>query len=193
MPLTITRSVAQLLKEETCDAHIKAENVLTPKLSFIKTYQDYASVLKMFYGYFHPLEKMIGRYITDEMLSDVGERRNSLFILQDLKSINDSTDYIPLCTDLPDMINVSDAFGCLYVLEGSTLGGRMISKMLMKNFYIRLGQDNLNFFNGYKEDTGKRWAHFLSVINQYGEDAGAMVAAANQTFDGLTKWMEKTL
>jgi len=193
MPLTIIKSVAQLLKEETIEVHTKAEKLLTPKLSSIKTYDDYAAVLKMFYGYFHPLEKIIRKHINIDVLRDVDERRNSLFILHDLKSINYSTENLAVCDDLPEIKSVADAFGCLYVLEGSTLGGRMISRMLMKNFYIKLGDNNLNFFNGYKEDTGKKWAHFLSVINQYEENAETIVAAANKTFEGLTKWMESTL
>lgn len=193
MPLTITKSVAQLLKEETIVAHTKAENLLVPKISSIKTFGDYAALLKMFYGYFHPIEQIIRKYITVDILSDIDERRNSLFILHDLKALNYSTEHMSVCNEIPQIKNIADAFGCLYVLEGSTLGGRMISKMLMKNFYIRFDESNLNFFNGYKESTGARWAHFLSVINEQEENEGAMISAAIETFDGLTKWMEKTL
>lgn len=192
MPLTITKSVAQLLKEETREAHTTAENLLTPKLSSIKTYDDYAAILKMFYGYFHPLELTIKQQVSDKVLNDIGERRNSLFILRDLKNLNCSTENLSVCDEIPEVNNTRDAFGCLYVLEGSTLGGRIIAKMLMKNFYISLDQGNLNFFNGYKEDTGNKWAHFLSVINKQ-EGVQAIVSAANEAFDGLTKWMEKTL
>ena len=103
MPLTIIKSVAHLLKEETIEAHAKAENLLTPKLASIKTYDDYAAVLKMFYGYFHPLEKITGKYITNDVLSDVDERRNSLSILYDLESIDCLTEYFPLCDDLNDV------------------------------------------------------------------------------------------
>ena len=81
MPLTITKSVAELLKEETIEPHTKAENLLTPKLSSIKTYDDYAAILKTLYGYFYPLEKKIRKYITIDCLRDVDERRNFLFIL----------------------------------------------------------------------------------------------------------------
>lgn len=193
MPLTISKSVAQLLKEETCDAHAKAEFLLTPKLSSIKSRDDYAAVLKMFYGYFHPLEKLIANHITIEVLNDADERRNSFFILHDLKTLGHSTESIALCEKMPAIKNVAGAFGSLYVLEGSTLGGRMISKMLLKNVDIGLDESNLNFFNGYKDETGRKWAYFLSVINQFEENAETIVAAANETFEGLTKWMEKTI
>jgi len=193
MPLTITKSVAQLLKEKTREAHSTAENLLTPKLCSIHSYDDYAAVLKMFYGYFYPLEQVIKKYITSDILTDIDERRNSMFVLHDLQSLNCSTENLSVCDQIPRANNINDAFGFLYVLEGSTLGGRMISKMLMKNIYIKLDQGNLNFFNGYKEETGNKWAHFLSVINHREDNGHTIVAKAVEAFDGLTQWMKKTL
>lgn len=193
MPLTMLTSVAELLKRETLYAHKKSERILTQKLISIKSYQDYASILKMFYGYFHPIEAIVKKYLKKDVLKDIDERRNSLFILHDLEAINYSTEEIPLCVDLPKINSSLEALGTMYVLEGSTLGGRVISKMLMKNTSVVFGDANLNFFNGYKVDTGSKWAHFLSVIDQYEKSAAIIVEAANETFNCLTKWMERSL
>lgn len=191
MPLTMSSSVAQLLKKETFHAHTESEKILTPKLASITSYEDYASVLKMFYGYFSPVEALIKFYISKDVLNDIDERRNSLFILRDLKAINHSTDALPVCNDLPKIKSSLEALGTMYVLEGSTLGGRMISKMLTKNASVVFNEYNLNFFNGNKEDTGYKWTYFLSVLDKYGEHADVIVASANETFKCLTKWMEK--
>lgn len=193
MPLTIPSSVARLLKKGTFHAHTESEKILAPKLASIKSYQDYASILKMFYGYFHPVEAIIKSYISKDVLSDIDERRNSLFILQDLNAINHSTNALPVCKQLPKIKSSLEALGTMYVLEGSTLGGRMISKMLMKNTTVVFNESNLNFFNGYKENTGVKWTYFLSVIDQHEEEAEVIVAAANETFNCLTQWMEKAL
>lgn len=193
MPLTMSTSVAELLKKETIYAHKKSERILTQKLISITSYQDYASILKMFYGYFQPVEALVKKHLTKDVLNDINERRNSLFILQDLKAIDHSTDVLPICDDLPKINSCLEALGTMYVLEGSTLGGRMISKMLMKNTSVAFDNSNLIFFNGYKEDTGKRWAYFLSVIDQYEENAAVIVESANETFNCLTKWMERSL
>ena len=160
MPLTITKSVAQLLKEETFDAPTKAESVLTTRLPSIKAYDEYAAVLKMFYGYFHPPGKNLRMYVTDDVLIDTDEKRNSLLILHDLENLSCSTACLSICNDLPEIGNTGRAFGCLYVSEGSALGGA-ISKMLKANSSINLGEDNLNFFSGYKGDSAKRSAYFF--------------------------------
>jgi len=193
MPLTISMSVAQLLKRETFEEHAKAEKLLAPKLASIQSYNDYAAILKMFYGFFCPLEKRIERHLSQEILVDVHERRNSLFILRDLESIQSSTEDLLLCKTLPGINSSLQALGTMYVLEGSTLGGRMIGKMLMKNPGVTFNDANLNFFNGYKENTGTKWTYFLSVVDQYEDHADVMIASANETFRCLTKWMEECL
>ena len=186
-------SVAQLLKQETAVSHVRTENILSPTLATIHSFDDYASILKMFYGYFHPLESIIRSYITPGILEDIDERRNSSFIINDLKAIGYSTESLALCTQLPNINSSLAALGAMYVLEGSTLGGRMISRMLMKNALVPFDDSNLHFFNGYKESTGKRWTSFLSVLEEHAEGVDTIVTAANETFNCLTKWMDKTL
>ena len=97
MPLTMSMSVAQLLKKETFAAHTQAEKILAPKLASIQSFDDYASILKMFYGFFHPLETRIKQQIAQDILLDIDERRNALFILNDLIAIQHSTGHIALC------------------------------------------------------------------------------------------------
>lgn len=193
MPLTITMPVAQLLKKETFDAHLRSEKILASKLVSIKTYQDYASILKTFYGFFCPVENLIRQFITKDILDDIRERRNSLFIIQDLKAINYSIEQLPVCDQLPNIKSSFEALGAMYVLEGSTLGGRMIGKMLLKNTAVAFNDFNLNFFSGYKERTGSKWSCFLSVLNQCEDEADVVAAAANETFDCFTQWMEGNL
>ena len=166
---------------------------MIPKLTSIKNYDEYAPVLKMFYGFFHPLEKTIRQYISKEILSDINERRNSRFIVTDLSSIGHPVQALSICNDLPKINSSLDALGSMYVLEGSTLGGRMISRMLMKNSLVRFDESNLHFFNGYQENTGSKWKYFLSVLNEYDAYADVMIASANETFTCLTKWMEQRL
>lgn len=190
MPLTMSMSAAQLLKKTTFDAHTTTEKTLNPKLSSITNYEDYGLMLKMFYGFFQPLEKIISRYIGKEILYDIDERRNSMSILTDLKAIDQSTEALSICTVFPTINSISEALGAMYVLEGSTLGGRMICRMLMKNGFVQFNASNLHFFNGYGDNTGSKWTQFLSVIEQYENEVNDMVRTANDTFNCLTKWME---
>ena len=116
MSLTTAMSVAQLLKKETFDTHTKAEKILAPKLASIKTYSDYARILKLFYGFFHPLEKQIIKFINQEILTDTGDRRNSLLILKDLNAIDHPTKALPICGELPKINSSLEALGTMYVL-----------------------------------------------------------------------------
>lgn len=54
--------------------------------------------------------------------------------------------------------------GCLYVLEGSTLGGHVISDRLRNNASLEL-DGALRFFSSYADDTYPRWATCCASIN----------------------------
>lgn len=57
--------------------------------------------------------------------------------------------------------NEQQAWGAMYVLEGSTLGGAMIHKHLQS-----LGWDTpaFNFYSYYGKETGSKWKTFKQVI-----------------------------
>jgi heme oxygenase len=193
MPLTISiLPVAALVKEATQQYHTEVENLLLPKLSSISTADDYAAILKMFYGYFSPLERCIQQHLTAAYLPDVPERRKAAAILDDLQAIGQSTAHIEHCTMLPQIENTAQAFGAMYVLEGSSLGGKVIAKMLLKNEALSVTEDALHFFSGYKEETGSRWKTFLTALNGQTETK-EIVASANETFFYLKAWMQHTL
>jgi heme oxygenase len=193
MPLTQVVTIRGLLKESTSAAHAKAEALLLPKLNSLRTYDDYAVILKMFYGYFHPVEKQIAKYITADMLSDIHERRSSASTISDLKSIGYPAEHLAVADQLPQTNSVAGALGAMYVLEGSTLGGRVIAKMQMRQCPGMFNEANLTFFNGYGEDSGKKWMSFLSLVDHYADESDLIINAANETFNCLTRWMEKVL
>ena len=187
-----TLSHSTVIKEATQTAHTEVENFLLPKLGSMQTPADYAAILRMFYGYFSPLEGLVQQYITPEILPDIAERRKAAAILQDLSTLGYSVRGIPVCQQLPEMKTTAHAFGVLYVLEGSTLGGKMIAKMLLKNEAFPLSRHAISFFSGYKEETGQKWKSFLDVLNRQANTTG-MAQSANHTFNHLKSWMQHTL
>lgn len=182
--------LANLVKNATQKNHTDVEELLMPKLSSIASADDYAAILKMFYGYFYPVERSIQQHLKESHLSDINERRKADAILQDLGALKMHNQEVALCTKLPSLQNTAGAFGALYVLEGSTLGGKMIARMLTKNPVVP--ETALHFFSGYKEQTGSKWKSFLEVFNQQPQE-GEVVAAANDTFYFLKRWMQHTL
>jgi heme oxygenase len=191
MPLPLTTN-ATVVKEYTQALHTGVESLLLPKLQSLQTHNEYAAILQMFYGYFSPLEGAIEQFITADEMPDMAERRKALVILQDLQALGCSVRGLPVCTELPIINNTTSAFGALYVLEGSTLGGKMIARMLMKNTELSLPENAIGFFSGYREKTGDRWKTFLAELNKQ-EDAETVAHSANDTFFALKRWMQQTL
>ena len=192
MPLTMNAvPLAAMIKDSTKTVHEDVEQLLLPHLASVQNTADYAAILKMFYGYFLPLEKMIEAFITQAILPDMTERRKASAIMHDLSAIGQEVEALSLCTHLPQIENAAQAIGALYVLEGSTLGGKMIAKMLRKNEALSLTDDKLTFFSGYGEETGNKWRTFLLVLNEQ-EDSSDVVKGANETFFYLKCWMQQS-
>ena len=69
----------------------------------------------------------------------------------------------------PAPASVAEAFGMLYVLEGSTLGGRFIAGALAAR---GIAESDLAFLDPYGHETGARWRSFLAVLaREIGDDA----------------------
>lgn len=191
MPFTANHThLAGLVKNVTQKEHEEVEAILLPALTSIRTTEDYATILKMFYGYFYPIETSIENFLPLDLLPDLAERRKASTLLEDLHRLGQATDILPICKKLPSISNPAQAFGALYVLEGSTLGGKQIAKMLAKNPAVPEG--TTRFFSGYGEQTGSRWKSFVQVFNQQ-SDGEAVIASANETFYLLKGWMQHAL
>ncbi len=77
--------------------------------------------------------------------------------------------------------NEAEAMGALYVMEGSTLGGKLIAKSLRtcSDWPVR----GICYFNPYGERTGAMWAAFqLELAAVPTAHAESVVRGANQTF-----------
>ena len=190
MPLTL-EPTSVYLKKETEERHLDVEKTLNPFIANIQSLEDYALLLKIFYGFFHPLHKEIRQVLTDADLPDLHERGLSSLIPEDLHAIGQPVSELPLCQELPTIVNKAYAFGCLYVLEGSSLGGRVIKKWLQTNSFISLQDEQTSFFDGYKDQTGAKWKVFLDALNLQ-EDFGHVINGANETFHLFQNWINKT-
>ena len=102
-----------------------------------------------------------------------------------------SIDRLPMCEQLPSVSEWPHALGYFYVIEGSTLGGQLLSRRLRD----RLGVDDrgLAFLSAYGSNTGTMWKQMLSVLESAMADEGAatvITASARDTFTLLQRWHE---
>ncbi len=94
--------------------------------------KDYTRLLGLFYSYFGALELVIAKHILPENLQDIHERRKADLISQDLIRLGAPVPDLLLPGFLPAVKNYYEAFGALYVIEGSSLGGNHIAKMIRR-------------------------------------------------------------
>ncbi len=181
------------LRSETKHNHLALEKAMIPGLKQATTPEAYAKILNVFYGYFKAIETLLDAQLDEKIIPAYRERRKSHVILEDLKAMNLNGSLPPVATDLPKISTLYEALGAMYVLEGSTLGGQVITKMLKQNLNVN-DTTYLNFFSGYGEETQKMWGSFMATLNKYAEDESKhdeIITAAIETFAKFQTWIEK--
>ncbi len=90
---------------------------------------------------------------------------------------------------LPNMA-AGDAtlLGSMYVVEGATLGGQVISRSLERSSGLHNGH-GYSFFQSYGKATGQQWKSFVALIEKLPEDdAATVIEAAQATFRAFHQW-----
>lgn len=176
-----------ILREHTHTAHQALEKTLIPYLKAIRNTQDYLQILKWFYNFYAPLEKEISKNLPANLLLDFNQRRKSVLLLNDIQSLT-GISYLPSATSVNVSISgLPQAFGSMYVLEGSTLGGNAICKLILRNL-PDANETNLTFFTGYGSETSAMWEKFKLILNTYPFDnkqKQMVISGANETFDNF--------
>lgn len=78
------------------------------------------------------------------------------------------------------------AWGSVYVMEGSALGGQVIGRALQQAAWSPAG--GLRYFNPHGAKTGARWRAFRTVLDGEPDREGA-AAGALATFEMLEAWV----
>lgn len=187
----------QQLRDATSPLHDKLEEcmpLMRPDLSEAA----YLQVLKNFYGLYAPLEQVLMAH-TDwlALLSDAPDRQRLPHLKQDLEALGVSLaeqEALPLC-QLPDMSpGLHQLLGCMYVMEGSTLGGQHLVRHLKNHFgWDEADDSKTHFFNSYGKQVGPRWKAFCEVLQSFSakqtpEQQQITIASAVGMFEILEQW-----
>ncbi len=92
---------------------------------------------------------------------------------------------------LPEMKDEAGLLGAMYVMEGSTLGGQLISLHVVKALGLTDGWGNA-FFRGHCERTGTMWKEFCEVLRTRVPDSETQAAidGAKAMFRVFGSWMQ---
>ena len=138
--LVAESDVMAVLKSSTAEQHQAVENLM-PFFREQFSLQDYTRTLAAFLGFFEPVEQAL-RESADwsDVGIDIHDRSRAHLLRNDLIALGLSASQIaslPRSTSMPPIHNLESALGCLYVLEGSTLGGQVIGRELARRFGYR--------------------------------------------------------
>jgi heme oxygenase len=186
--------IRELLKEGTRTHHARAEASL-PLMDEALTRERYVHTLARLHGFYAPLEERLARADWSAVPLAWERRRKSPLLADDLRALgwtDGQLARLPRCDRLPDVRTTARLLGCLYVLEGATLGGQLVRRHVAR----RLGltpATGLAFFSAYGDAVGPMWREYQDRLAEaVARGACApdqVVDAARDTFDAFTGWL----
>ena len=150
-----------------------------PSLTALGNREVYTATLARLYVFYSRWELAIQRCeMLREVVPDLAERRRLNLLELDIRALGGSPPPRPFSAS--DVLSVPKALGALYVLEGSTLGGQVISRAVGRG--LGAGTKGRAFFTGHGPRTGALWSSFAAALDRYDGDADTVVAGADECF-----------
>jgi heme oxygenase len=173
-------SASSRLREETRDEH-RAIEAVVPLMREAIDRDGYFRYLAAVLGFVEPLERELALHL------DARPKRHLL--VADLSSLGATdVEISALPRAMPLRIDDrAEAYGALYVMEGSTLGGALIAKHLR----ARIDDCPLRYLAPYGESAGASWKRFRAELDAElrDEQADQAVESARRTFRAFAGWL----
>lgn len=206
---TLPRLLLPALREETRDLHERIESRLDLTAHFASPFH-YRRLLERFYGFYAPLEERLAeaqlQAAWDMLAIDSRDRRKAASLKSDLQFLGvpeEDLTALPRCPaeHLPVLDSTAALTGCAYVVEGATLGGQIIGRLLEQALGLHPGEPGARFFHGYGAKNGAMWQQFCRAAEslaarEASRGSGHLayflpqaVAAARATFAGMEHWL----
>lgn len=160
--------IMQRLKQETSLYHKAIEQHINLE-QLCSSVEMYRHMLQRFYGFYRPVEQKLSQLPWHTLDFDFAARQKQALIEHDLTLFGEdrtSLNQLPQCATLPNLEEFPQALGCLYVLEGSTLGGQLITNHVERTLRISPEWGSA-FFYSYGSQVGPMWKQFAAFIAKY--------------------------
>ena len=165
--------VLTALRTATRSAHDRLERRLDAFDAFAKA-DARVSIVISYYRLHGPAEAHLAPWLFGIPDLDYAGRQRAPLIQNALAELGVRAPASP-GPRLPKVQNAAEALGFLYVLEGSSLGGRMIRRNLARR---GVGLAGLEFLDPYGAQAGVRWAGFLRVLEREAGGGGSAMDCA---------------
>lgn len=196
LPATTLMNVALLtqLRTATRSRHERLESLPTMQRIFRQDYTrtEYIRLLQIFLSIYRPLEDSLtqpGRTMT----VNLGYRTRSAELESDLCVLKADIPVGESPAPLPLFNSDAAEVGCLYVLEGSRHGGRVMAGHLAKTLDLTV-DTGLRFLTGADSDQGKSWNRFCRRAEAFCSSQPLIneaVSGAAATFDCFYEYLAR--
>jgi heme oxygenase len=162
--------IQQQLKADTRACHEELEGLMYTKeimegnLSLIQYGQLIVTNYRVTAGYEQAIVNVLDPLISSRI--DLARRRKVDALLVDLLEAAIDVRTLTVPTEVPVEWNDRFILGCLYVLEGATLGGSFIYKKLKNNPELAMLPLNFNYYQVYRQSLIPNWNQFVLVLNE---------------------------
>jgi heme oxygenase len=191
--VVIVPSLSDELRTRTVSLHGQIE-VLLGLPGVVRTRDDYVAWLGRFLALYEPLEHALAAFPAWEALALAAPSpSHTVCLAGDLAALGIDPGGVPRAApaSLPALPTVAHVLGALYVLEGATLGGRLI----LRDLRARLGAPiagATRFFGGRGEAVGPMWQSVRAALDAFGRAQPQLCAdvieGAERTFRAMLDW-----
>jgi heme oxygenase len=152
----------------------------------------YGRLLQAFDGFLAPWESCVASALPPAWQGWLRQRSRRPFLQRDLRVLQ--LDAGAQLQPMPRFATAGAAWGSIYVMEGSMLGGQVITRSLGD---AGLGPDRgAAYFHGWGPATGAMWKETRTLLDHHLADPRALAQACNGacvTFDALALHLEMAL
>lgn len=193
----VSSDVLHRLREETAPAH-RALEAASPLMDPALDGEGYRRYLRASWGFWKPVEDALAASSAASVVPDLESRWKAPLLITDLRFFGESPRTTWPHLEAPPFGDLEGAVGCLYVLEGSTLGGQFLVRHLSRALDLQ-PPEGLRFLASYGTRVGARWRDFRAGVKRWAEEepgsAGRaredrVIAGAQQTFEALGRWFD---
>jgi len=194
-------AIVDKLKTETDELHHKLQrNIAFDGLTGNNpSVEKYKALLIKFLPFYRAIEERLEQVQDWKSIGfDFEGRRKANLIEKDLKFLgvsDEALNVISVCENIPDIKTLPEALGCLYVLEGATLGAQQMARNM--NAHFEYNRDSgAAFLLCYGEGPGvgnnfKEVADFIGIQSSSANET-KIITSAKATFEYLDRWLSKS-
>lgn len=184
--------IASLLKEATSDVHARlhVHPLLSNILDNSLTLDHYTLVIRTFYSFYKGLHQEVSRFGIEcpVITQDLMHLQQDLSFLQSKPSSPQPRLTRNAFQHSTSLNHYDDYLGLRYVMQGSHLGGMIISKHVRKLLELT-PNTGLAFYTGNGKETMSNWKKFLAHCESEYQNEKQVAAAAKATFEALETYL----